>query len=271
MSNNLVLVRQNAPLAKPDDNENWLLDYASSLSSGLSRYPLLRFIKRDWTLGTGDDKRDIPTGTEAVADATTAAEGWQSFRDGQPTGDQLFASAKHRLQLPVRSALGDNDSSQWELDLNGRPKDPWSYTRLMTFFVLGEPCAFVSQSAGGKSFLADIAGWHGNALRRGEIGKLPKFTLGASSYLHKKAGIGRVYVPAATFTGMVPAAPYLAMLDHENEAVEAPVVDQAVEEALEQHSAKPSRRGIAAAYDGDPPPPPPPGYAGPNIDDDIIF
>jgi hypothetical protein len=142
----------------------------------------------------------------AVAIVPSSQVGWQHFSGGTP-GDHIFVPATRRLDLPTR-----RDYALWELDLAGRAKDPWQQMRNMVFVIDDEACTFSTSSAGGKTFIGDLATEYGYALNRGIVGKLPKIELTVGSYQHKNRSFGRIKFPTFKLLGWVDEAPYLALL-----------------------------------------------------------
>jgi hypothetical protein len=263
-------MRPNAPLTKPGDNP--FKEYSKASKAHRIHGTLLRPLKGQYATSPADTI--IPIGTRAVAAMNHLQIGWVRWEDGVPSDPRMGLLAE-RFSPPRRNELGDTDKSQWSLKPAGTVKDPWAFTNHLPLILEGskEVFTFVVGTVTGVTAVSNLIDAYSDTMRAGQ---LPVIVLASGRFRHRDPAIGWVPVPFLPIASYVDEGPYLAALETPEEQA-AHVVDEVqeasrlVDEALAQRLAKPSRSsGIAASFDGDAPPPPP-AYAGPNIDDDIVF
>jgi len=127
-----VLARQKADHAKPSATTQATAVATPSnpwieVSDVLSKYvgaPLLKFSK-DGAF-TVSDTESLPDGCRVVAHVDQVQFGWVKWQDGQRV-DRRMGLAAERFVPPLRSALGDTDESQWEVQPDGSRNDPWRF------------------------------------------------------------------------------------------------------------------------------------------------
>jgi hypothetical protein len=104
--------------------QNAVNDAAAESTERVIKGPLLKFANGNWS--RGKEGTNIEEGTKLVALDTAAA--WVKWSDGRPVEYRL-RQLGHRL--PERKDLGDLDERNWEMGLDGKPKDPWQNTRFV--------------------------------------------------------------------------------------------------------------------------------------------
>jgi hypothetical protein len=72
---------------------------------------------------TGKEKTRLPDDQEYVA--IDMAEGWRFLKKDCPVEYRMDLASHERYQL------GHNEQSDWPHGLDGKPKDPWQFTRFL--------------------------------------------------------------------------------------------------------------------------------------------
>jgi hypothetical protein len=95
-------------------------------------------------------------GTRFVAKPLDHRIGWQRWAEKKPA--ETIMSYLHEGYIkPDRSKLGYHDESQWELDQNGDPRDPWQASESIPFVADNdEEFLFVTGSWGGHCALVKL-------------------------------------------------------------------------------------------------------------------
>jgi len=106
-------------------SESALSDYLAS-----SGVPLLVFRQGDFSSGD----TEIALGTRFVARPIEHRIGLQRWEDKKPAESRM-GYLHEGFIIPARSSLGFLDESQWELDQNGKPRDPWQSSESITFIA----------------------------------------------------------------------------------------------------------------------------------------
>jgi hypothetical protein len=160
---------------------------------------LLKFVKGAWL--AGDD--EIQAAREFIAHPHQLAQGWVKFVDGKVVDQRVGLVADVGFVLAKRDELGDTDSSKWERDPAGKPRDPWNLQYYLTLedAKTGELFKFVTNSQGGNSAIGKLTN---QFLRNAEDKGLPIVRLATGWYKHKT--FGRVEKPEFTVTGWTHSA-----------------------------------------------------------------
>jgi hypothetical protein len=183
-------------------------DYADRSNTQMWLGALLKFTKGDYLVGR--DGEECPE-TELVALMLGLLCGWIRWEDSYPV--------EHRMGLllegyvsPARATLGHHDEAQWELDNNGKPRDPWQQgVYLPMISTNGEMIyTFTTTSDGGRRrAVAPLCAEYGKHMRE-HPDELPVIGLEQDSYQHPDRSIGRVKYPLFPIKKWVKADPYLA-------------------------------------------------------------
>jgi hypothetical protein len=208
MSNNsLELLKETKTISKPDNP--WL-----EVSNELGSFgKILKFNKGLWEVG--DD--EIAEGTQYVVLIDQVAREWVKFEDSAPTKRLRFPIADG-VPPPPREQLGDTDKSKWEVDDDGKPRDPWTLQwqlGMVPVGALGDLVVFTTSSKGGESCIVNLCGIYGRSPRNG---MLPIVALKTRSY--KRKTYGKIQTPDLLIVGWdtggapsippVPSAPIAA-------------------------------------------------------------
>jgi hypothetical protein len=98
---------------------------------------------------------------------------------------------------PPRSELGDEDQSEWETDLSGKPADPWQFQLLipMQNVETGELFVFQTTSLTGRRAGDNLIGLCGR-MEKNEPDYYPVIKLRISGFNHRDERVGWVKTPA---------------------------------------------------------------------------
>jgi hypothetical protein len=119
------------PSVQSDDG--WS-DAATESAERVIRGALLKFT--DWRWSKGKENETVEDGTTLIA--LDIAAGWVKWVGGKPVEYRMRQPGR---RLPERDELDARDESDWELDRNNEPKDPWQSTR---FVYLVDPVMSLS-------------------------------------------------------------------------------------------------------------------------------
>jgi hypothetical protein len=157
-------------------NENVVAEYLAS-----SGAPLLVF--RQGVYSTGPDL--IPLGTHYLAKWREQMVGMQRWEDKKPVETQM-GYLHEGFVIPDRSTLGFLDESEWDVDQNGKPRDPWQRSESIPFVAAdGEEYSFVTGSWGGHCALVKLQ----KACRLGADGRDPLIELATENHKNQFGGI----------------------------------------------------------------------------------
>lgn len=189
--------------------ENFFESYGEQASQKTIVGKLLKFSKGDYTAGEKDE--DVPIGTQLIANMDQLLVGWIRWSGGKPT-DQIMGAVTKGYQAPKRNTLGDDNESGWDLDDNGKPKDPWSFTNYLVLKALdddktfsGELFTFSTSSRGGLSAMGELCKAYGKSMRA-KPNDWPIVQLKIDSYIH--ASFGKIKVPVLDIVGWAPKAEF---------------------------------------------------------------
>lgn len=159
----------------------------------------LKFSKGEWLLGQNDD--EVALGRRLAANMDELSIGWIRWADGKPVERRMGLLASG-YKPELREALGFVDQESWELDEEGRPKDPWNFTNELPLADPddGEQMTFSASSKGGIGAVGNLCKAYAREYRE-KVGQVPVIELGRDSYKHPK--YGKTYVPVLTIAGWV--------------------------------------------------------------------
>jgi hypothetical protein len=206
MENEIVKTGGNGTaLAKPSDNP--FTDHADAVVTTNIVGKLLKFTKGDWSYGK--DNEDVKPGTKFIANMDELLTGWIRWENNKPT-DHVMGLVSKGYQVPRRNTLGDTDQDAWEIDNNGKARDPWqlSYYLLMKSVDLGDDegddlYTFTASSKGGRDAIALLCKKYG-AVYRQKPNEYPIVAIGTDSYKHPNPEFGRIKTPVLDLVGWAP-------------------------------------------------------------------
>jgi len=131
-------------------NEEYRARYMRDLSGGANPGRKVKFTK-DGEFVTTDDGLPLPKSAtyRFLGDETEIS--WIKF-DGPGVPPERHGGLLYSdYRLPDRGGLGDDDESQWETGLGGKPQDPWQHQISLSFqsCASGEMFVFVTGSKTG--------------------------------------------------------------------------------------------------------------------------
>jgi len=203
---NLPTTQQTRALAQPS-TRNAFEAYGQQMSISSITGTLIKFNKGDWV--TGEDE-DLDENLELVANMDQLMVGWIKWVDNRPA-EQIMGPVAEGYQAPRRNELGDQDQNEWEVDDQGRPRDPWQFSN---YIVLKEPgqdaseenlYTFATSSKGGLGAIGTLCRAYGKDMRT-RPDEYPIIRLGTDSYNHRV--YGRTKVPLITVVGWEPKAQF---------------------------------------------------------------
>jgi hypothetical protein len=154
---------------------------------------LLKFNKGDYL--AGETAETIPVGTKVTVGMDLLLVGWVRWENGKPIEHRMVRVADGKS--PQRRAeLGDDDRSLWEIDSQGKPRDPWALTQYVPAIdESGDLFTFCTTSRGGINALADLSRYYGRN-RHAHPDEFPVVELSVETYQHSNPQFGRIKVPS---------------------------------------------------------------------------
>jgi hypothetical protein len=145
---------------------------------------------------TGDDE-EIPEGTTFTVIYDQHVVGWIKFmgKGNQPIRKQ--GRVFDGFVPAPRAELGDNDPQEWELDLSGKPADPWQLQHLLPLqnVETGELFVFQTTSLTGRRACDSLVEMCGR-MSRNEPDVYPVIKLRVGGFNHRDDRVGWVKTPA---------------------------------------------------------------------------
>jgi hypothetical protein len=238
---NSIAERQNTAVA-PAGGGNFFEQYSQAASGSRIVGQLLRFNKGDWLVGQEQD--DVPPGTRLIANVGELMIGWNKWVGGV-VEDMRMGRVVDGFQPPARSSLGDTDQSEWEMDDDGNPRDPWQRTN---YLILKDEKSdqlytFAANSKGGINAIGELCGHYGKRIRQ-HPDDLPVISLGAGKYQHKNKAYGWIKFPKLDVVDWVDREAFVDAMAAEQAAHSSKSDDDTDEEEL------PEVAPVAAARNG---------------------
>jgi hypothetical protein len=202
-------------------NNNPLLAYADAMAPRSIVGELVKFSKGEYLIGeTGEP---LAEGTIVTANIDAMLVGWVRWSANKPI-EHIMALVTDVRTLPKRADLGDTDQGMWEVDSNGKPRDPLQFTNYVPMMDEADNLlTFATSSRGGLSAVALLIRNYVTCRKKFPNDHL-KVALGVDSYQHKNREYGRIKFPKFSVVGHTPKSAF-------NEALTAAgvVVDERVE------------------------------------------
>jgi hypothetical protein len=174
---------------------------------------LLKFSKGDFL--AGQDEKEVPEGTELIANMDELLAGWVRWQDNKPT-DHVMGKVSDGYQPPRRNELGDDDREQWEVDAAGQPRDPWQFSNYLLLKGTGEYSSvlytFTTSSRGGLNALGELCKAYGGAMAQHQY-EYPVIALGINAYDHPNRAFGRIKVPTFKIVGWAPETVFASNIE----------------------------------------------------------
>jgi hypothetical protein len=151
----------------------------------------LKFNKGDYL--AGQDSTEIPIGTRLMADMGTLEVGWIKWVDKKPADQDMGLLGDTRYKLKRRDELGDTDKDLWEVDQDGKHRDPWVLVNQIVLLdpdrpdLTDEAFTFTTSSKGGLRAIGGLCEAYSKERRMlGNV--LPVVELGVETYDHEQYG-----------------------------------------------------------------------------------
>lgn len=176
---------------------------------------LLKFSKGDFL--AGQDEEEVPEGSQFIANMDEMLAGWVRWEANKPT-DHVMGKVSDGYQPPRRNELGDTDKEQWELDAQGKPRDPWQFSNYLLLKsndkkgVLYTLYTFTTSSRGGLNALGDLCKVYGQAMAQ-HPDEYPVIALSVNAYDHPNRAFGRIKVPTFKLVSWAPKAAFADDID----------------------------------------------------------
>jgi hypothetical protein len=156
---------------------------------------------------TTSDETAIPEGTQFTVIYDQVVGGWIKFM-GKGTPPIRKQGRLFDGFVPVpRSELGDDDNSEWELGLSGKPQDPWQIQLLLPLqnVETGELFIFQTTSVTGRRAVDNLVAQCAQMLKK-EPDYYPVIKLRVGGFDHRDERVGWVKTPAFERVGKAPKA-----------------------------------------------------------------
>jgi hypothetical protein len=188
---------------------DYFTKHANETASKLWVGTLMKFTKGDFV--AGQNNKDVPLGSRFVAMMPGLMVGWLKWSDGHPV-DNAMGLVSEGFTIAKRDTLGDNDKSQWEVDPNGRQKDPWARGNYLILVDAKseEVYTFASGSKGGESAIGELCRAYGGHVKMYPT-QVPVIEIGAGSYRNTTYRTD-VDVPTFKIVDWVEEAAYMALV-----------------------------------------------------------
>jgi hypothetical protein len=233
-------------LRKASDNP-WL-EYGNAITARSIIGDLLKFGKGDFLAGM--ENREIRLGTKFTAVMDSLMAGYQHWWNATPGEQRMGPVAKGYVPCK-RKELGDTDEKEWEVDDDGRPRDPWQFTNYLVLVQMdeGQIYTFATSSRGGLGAVGELCKTFGKHVRQ-HPDEYPIIELGVGSYQHRNKSFGRIKYPIFKIVGWIDKKGPLALLaanggNDGDSTAELPLDYESIEAAAA--AAKPSAKKTVPA------------------------
>jgi hypothetical protein len=154
---------------------------------------------------TPDDEAEVSEHQDYIALCDEVMVGWIKFNGAGEAPDRVMGLLYDGFEMPPRESLGDNDKTQWDEGLDGRPADPWQHQMLLVLQQCDtkELFTFVTNSITGRRAIGTLLR-HYDRICRGGGDDLPVVRLRPGGFKHKDERVGWVNVPTFIVFGKTP-------------------------------------------------------------------
>lgn len=202
---------------------NYFQSYGDQVSQKSIVGKLLKFSKGDYLMG--EDNEEVEEGTQLVANMDELMVGWIRWQDSKPT-DQIMGRVAEGYQPQRRNELGDNDKAQWEIDEQGRERDPWQFSNYLIMKRPGESgdgalFTFTTSSRGGLNAIGELCKTYGKEMRQ-RPDEFPIVALDVGSYQHSNKAYGRIKFPIFKVVGWAKKSEFDDLSSSEDEGANEP-------------------------------------------------
>jgi hypothetical protein len=171
-----------------------LVAFANEIAPKFIVGKLLKFTKGDYF--AGEENKPIPLGTRFIVGIDYLLNGWVRWQGGRPV-EHRMAHVINGDRPQLRSDLGYQDESKWEVDNSGQLRDPWQITSYVPMVdeESGAVFTFSTASRGGRNAIADLCREYVKG-RHDHPDDFPVVEVQCGSYKHQNSQFGRIKFPA---------------------------------------------------------------------------
>jgi hypothetical protein len=146
----------------------------------------LKFNRGDYLAGVDGDLMNGASLVALMPDLMTGCQKWASGK----ILDERMGLVASGFTAPARDTLSDTDPALWEPDMNGDPKDPWTYVYKLPLVSSdgSDEYIFGTSSNGGKMAIDELCKAYS---RRHKSSQIPVVALESTSYVHPNKALGR--------------------------------------------------------------------------------
>jgi hypothetical protein len=129
--------------------------------------------------------------------------GWIKFhRDENIPPTRIQGLLTDGFRLPPRNALGDDDQSQWEVGLSGKPEDPWKHQIIILLqkCTSSELYSFIATNPTSRGAVTNLIN-HTQRRKRSGKDDYPIVRLGTSSFERREPPKVKVWKPCFAIVG----------------------------------------------------------------------
>ena len=183
------------------DNRSYRERYLDDVAPASIVGRMIKFSK-EGTFVTHDDGAEIDENAEFTVLADETLIGWIKFNgDGEPPSREM-GLLYDGFSMPARESLGDLDTAQWELGLDGQPADPWQHHQYLVLQHTGtaELFTFVTSSKTGRRAVGNLLR-HFDRMRKTHPDELPVVRLRTGGFQHRDDRVGFVNTPVFVVCG----------------------------------------------------------------------
>ena len=199
------------PAAKPALPTEMPPDNRMSVQKYLDEYVPVTLVGRairgdkEHVFVTPDDGEPVPDDTDFTALCDQTMIGFIRFNGEGAPPDYKMGLLYDGFVMPKRETLGDTDSLEWELGLDGKPSDPW---RHFMYLVLqrgdtGELFTYTAGSVTGRRAVGNLLR-HYDRLQKTHPDMYPVVRLKVGGFNHHDERVGWVQVPVFAVVGRQP-------------------------------------------------------------------
>jgi hypothetical protein len=199
-----VIVPERKASAVARDDDTSVADYLTEFGVGMDG-AFFKFDPKDGVFRKTSDGEEIPEGTELVVVYDQIQVGWIKFNGKGNEPDRKMGPLFDGYMPPKRDTLGDDDESQWEIGLNGKPDDPWKHQVLVPLLdpKTDELLIFNTTTKTGRCEANNLIKHCRRAYKK-EPDMYPVIRLKVGGYPHSDDRVGWVKTPKFAVVGSAP-------------------------------------------------------------------
>jgi hypothetical protein len=193
-----AIIKQQLPTA--DCHSRYLDEIAPASIAGR----MIKFSK-DGSFIVPDDETVIDENVDFIALVPETLIGWIKFNGAGNAPSREMGLLYDCYQMLPRESLGDTDTAQWEMGLDGQPADPWVHSIYLVLQRVdnSELFTFVAMSKTARRAVGVLLR-HYDSMQRTHVGHLPLVRLKVGGYQHRDTRVGWVKTPVIAAMGQVP-------------------------------------------------------------------